>query len=112
MDTRIVKVVDQVITLLATAQYDAAAKLSHRKRLSAREIRGAIAQYGRRLIIGPPEQLEKIDAIEIRDSKPRAWSIQVPLWTKEEGRSDLTLELTVIDNGHRMEVQIDDIRVL
>jgi hypothetical protein len=36
----------------------------------------------------------------------------VPLWTAEEGRSDLSLELSAIpiDGGHRFE--IDDLHVL
>jgi hypothetical protein len=36
----------------------------------------------------------------------------MPLWTKEEGRSDLTLELTVTMGANDTQIELDDIHVL
>jgi hypothetical protein len=39
------------------------------------------------------------------------WSLRVPLWTKEEGRSDLEFQVTVSLVGDDAIVALDDIRV-
>lgn len=112
MDERIISAVKQVLALLVNEQYDEMQSLSRGVRLSAQEMRGAIDQYGRHLIMGPAEQLQEMDVVEVRMATPKRWSIQVPLWTREEGRSDLTLELTLIDSSSSLNVEIDDIHVL
>ena len=40
------------------------------------------------------------------------WSVVIDLWTAEEGRSDLSLEATLIEAPSELLVQIDDIHVL
>ena len=40
------------------------------------------------------------------------FSVHMPLWTEEEGRSDLTLELTIKMPDKGIEVELDDIHVL
>lgn len=35
-----------------------------------------------------------------------------PLWTREEGRSDLTLSVTAIKQGETYTVEVDDLHVL
>ena len=44
--------------------------------------------------------------------KPPRWSVRMDLWTAEEGRSDLSLELTIIESGRGYTVELDDIHVL
>jgi len=78
--------VSKVIRLLADENFDAAEMLTRGERLSARQMRDAIRKYGQTVVVGPPEQLQKMNLIEVRDSVPRRWSAQVPLWTKEEGQ--------------------------
>jgi hypothetical protein len=53
-----------------------------------------------------------MDVVEVRGAKLPQFSICMPLWTQEEGRSDLTLELTVKVLNKIMEVELDDIHVL
>ncbi len=45
-------------------------------------------------------------------SHPEELALDVPLWTKEEGRSDLTLALTAIKQGETYTVEVDDLHVL
>jgi hypothetical protein len=41
------------------------------------------------------------------------WSVRFDLWTVEEGRSDLSIEMTLIDRGDRdLAVEIDNVHVL
>ena len=41
-----------------------------------------------------------------------AWWLVVDLWTKEEGRSDLSLEGTVRDDGTNVRVEIANVHVI
>jgi len=44
---------------------------------------------------------------------PGAWAVLVPLWTREEGMSDLSMEATVVESpGGGVSVVIDNIHVL
>lgn len=52
------------------------------------------------------------DIVEVRGAVPPTWSVVVPVYTREEGRSDLSVELTIVElNGERYGVALDNIRV-
>ena len=54
-----------------------------------------------------------IDSIPVQNAQPLAWSVVVPLFTREEGRSDLSLELTVTElQEGSVGIQVDDLHVL
>jgi hypothetical protein len=72
----------------------------------------AINQYGRQFVMPPEDAFEFMVVIEVRDTQPRRWSVAMPLWTREEGRSDLSLELTIIRGKESFEIELDDIHVL
>jgi hypothetical protein len=52
-----------------------------------------------------------VDVYE-QTSQPDAVTLDVPLWTREEGRSDLTLSVTAIKQGDTYTVEVDDLHVL
>jgi hypothetical protein len=104
---QVLDTVNQILQLLVNCDYDAIEKVSNGVRLSATEIKQAVDQYGRSLEM-PPEDSE-LDIVEIEGGK--GWSVRCDLWTKEEGRSDLTLELTIV-NENNFRVEVDDIHVL
>jgi len=58
----------------------------------------------------PAEAWDIADAIEI-NGHPGTWSLVVPLWTAEEGRSDLSLEATAQDLPSGPAITIDGIHV-
>ena len=64
-------------------------------RLSTQDLSRVIREYGRTPAPPPGDAYADLDAVPIRGASPPAWSVRAPLWTVEEGRSDLTLELTV-----------------
>ena len=43
---------------------------------------------------------------------PDAWWVTVDLWTSEEGRSDLSMEATVREQGERLAIVIDNVHVM
>ena len=101
-----------VIADLACGEYDAVEQRSGGVRLSAQELARAVSEYGRRLLPAPEGPLP-LDVVAISRADVPSWSVDAPLWSAEEGLSDLTLQLTVRvapDGGYQIE--IDDLHVL
>ncbi|HXV84121.1 MAG TPA: hypothetical protein VEG60_30070 [Candidatus Binatia bacterium] len=81
--------------------------------MSADEIEQCVMDYGCEIVPLPTEGFDLVDVVEVADSIPPQWSVYVPLWTREEGLSDLTLRLTVFEASTEQgfKVELDDIRV-
>jgi hypothetical protein len=58
----------------------------------------------------PEEAWASADAIPVT-VRPGEWWVVLPLWTREEGMSDLSLEATVLELPSGVSVVIDDIHV-
>ena len=106
------RTLDRVIRLLADEKYSDLSRLAP-QRLTADELRTAAREYPYKIVY-PTVPLESLtDTIEITKSDPKRWSVVVDLWTKEEGRSDLSLELELSDSdGEFYGVEIDGLHVL
>lgn len=103
--------VRNLMTQIGRGQYEEAVRSCSASRLTADDLREVIGTYRRKLVELPDHVYERLDVIGIIDSNPPAWSVVVPLWSEEEGLSDLMLELTVINDGKRWHVELDDLRV-
>jgi len=112
MANRLEQPVRRVLALLAEKRYTELESLTHGVRLRAADISNAIADYGRTIIAPPDDAFRLMDVVEVKAAVPPRWSITMPVWTKEEGRSDLSVELTVIEDGGAFRVELDDIHVL
>lgn len=100
------------VNALADCEYDNAVRLCDRSRLTASDLGNVVSDYGR-TVVRPPQNFYKyVDCIAIEGRPEPAWSARVPLWTLEEGRSDLTLELTIVETGGRLLLEIDDLKVM
>lgn len=106
------QIAHDIASALVGRDYAEIETLTRRRRPSAEAMKTAVNQYGRTLIMPPPEEFEKLDCVEVRGANPRTFGIRFDLWTKEEGRSDLTLEFTVRGNDDSYEVEVDDLHVL
>jgi len=104
--------VSLVHNLLVTGQYAELEKLTGGVRLSEEEMRKTITDYGRTLIAPPNSAFELMDLIDAKNAEPPRWSITMPLWTQEEGRSDLSIELTVTEQKDGYKIELDDLHVL
>ena len=71
----------------------------------------ALQGYGRTLIALPDEAFRLVEVYPVKGQNA-TWAVDVPLWTAEEGRSDLTLSLTVSDNQNGVRLEIDDLHTL
>ena len=96
-----------VVGLLASEDYDSLGRLSDGT-LTADELRLAISRYGG-VVLAEPFDLGEFEALD----SGSGWWTDVDLYTVEEGRSDLTLSLTLLDaSGAHYGVQIEDLRTL
>ena len=79
--------------------------------LTTDELRDTLVEYGRTVLPLSDELYDAADWFEIEGEKD-LWSVDVPMLTKEEGRSDLTLQLQVkLENGDVL-VRIEALHVL
>jgi len=104
--------VRELVEWLVAADYKAIELFTGGKRLKAGDLQAAIESYGKRLVSIPSGALGNIDVVDIVGSIPKAWSVRVELWTADEGRSDLSLECTMIDCGcDLLKTEIDNLHV-
>jgi hypothetical protein len=105
-------VVREVIEHLVSRRYAELEAMTNGVRLKASDIDRAVAEYGRDLVPPPENAYELLDIVEVRGFSNTKWSVVIPLWTREEGRSDLSVELTLIRCGEKFAVEFDNIHVL
>lgn len=105
--------VRQLVALLVRQDYAGVEASSAGERLTAAELREAVSEYGATLVEPPTPEQAPLDVVEIVGTMERSWSVNVPMWSAEEGRSDLTLELTVTERpGGDFALEVDDLHVL
>jgi hypothetical protein len=113
MDAQIRATVESIYGLLVRGQYVALARFTEGVRLCAEDIERAVREYRFTLAAWPHGQDLPIDVVEVNDASPRAWSIQATAYTVEEGRSDLTLEMTLVETEvGQLRVELDNLHVL
>jgi hypothetical protein len=101
-----------VVALLVAGEYDEVERRTGGKRLTSADIAAAVTAYGRRLVHPPQEAFDELDVVRVAGVVPPTWSVRVGLWSAEEGRSDLTLELTVTQGGGgSYGVELDDLHI-
>ena len=111
VDTPFIDPIRAVVDTLVKGHFDQLERDGRSGRLSAHELQEALQAYGR-TIIPLPDEAFRLAAVYPITGKTATWAIDLPLWTAEEGRSDLTLSLTVSASQHGVHVEIDDLHTL
>ena len=113
MKEKIEKTAKHLVSMLVGHDFADLESLSKGIRLSQSEMEQAVREYPGTLVMPEGSSIPELDVVEVRDSNPTQWSVDIPLWTKEEGRSDLTMHITMtISRKELMDVEVDDIHVL
>lgn len=113
MNEKIQATAKRLVTMLVAHDFAGLEAWSKGIRLKQEHMADALREYPGNFVMPPGSRLPHLDAVEVRDSQPRRWSVDIPLWTEEEGRSDLTVQVTMIESGNDlMGVEIDNIHVL
>lgn len=104
--------VKAMLDLVAIGQFEALVRGAVRSRMSAAELKAIVLEYGRKPIRPPDSFVRQVPVVPIDHAQPEAWAVYAPLWTEEEGRSDLTLDVTIILLGDGVAYEINDLHVL
>ncbi len=105
-------IVRRVADLIADARYEDAVRSCTLSRLSPTDLAAVIEDYGRTFVALPDDFGTCVDSVAIQTTAHPAWSVRAPLWTVEEGRSDLTLEMTIEDRPGQPRIELDDLKVM
>jgi len=107
------KTVEEVLRFIVAQDYESLLQLAPDSRVTAAEVEKAITEYRCRPVMPAAPIEELLDVVEVKGSRPKSWSVNLPLWTKEEGRSGLTLEMRFTESEAAIySVEIDDLHVL
>lgn len=113
MDNKFVSTTKYIVKALVEKNYEKLELFTKGIFLSKENIEGAINEYGDVVVSPPEESYQELDIIEVKNGIPKKWSVRFDLWSKKEGKSDLSLEATFIDNDEELFfVEIDGIHVL
>jgi len=111
MTNDILPVLRDIMIKIEAKDYEKVVSYCSASRLTAEDIKIVVNEYGKSFMVPPPSAFEIVDAVLVRDTDLPTWSLRVPLWSKEEGRSDLEMQLTVRQRGKRWDVELDDMLV-
>ena len=112
-ESKIRDTVRRLVEMLVARDYDGIEAATRGRRLTAEQLSQAVEEYGRELQMPPEVVFENPDVNEIEGAIPQAAWILVDLWTIEEGRSDLTLEIRLTDTGGELyDIEINNLHVL
>jgi hypothetical protein len=92
-----VQAVRITVGLLVDMHYDTLERMTRHRHLTADMMRGAIEQYGRTLVRPPAEAYHDLDGTAVEHGGRAAFAVEFPLWTEEEGRSALELDLVIVE---------------
>lgn len=108
--------VRELAAMLTRRDYAGIEALTGGTWLTAPELLAAVSEYPATFVEPPSPDAAPLDVIEVEQgeqSAARRWSVNVPLWSVEEGRSDLTLEVTVMESSSgSFIIQVDELQVL
>ena len=111
VDTKFMDPIRSLVQALVKGHFDQLEREGRSGRLSSHELETSLKAYGRTIIPLPDEAFGFIEIYPVKGQNS-TWAVDVPLWTAEEGRSDLTLSLTVCESQDGMRLEIDDLHVL
>ena len=86
------------VNLLVDGEHEVLESLTGGRWLTAEQLRRAVVEYGRTLVRPPDSAFNALEVVRAPDQQPATFQIAFPLWTMEEGPSDLVLELRLIES--------------
>jgi hypothetical protein len=101
-----------IVDLLVRHEYGVVEAITRGKRLDAGELALAVDEYGRTLVPPSDDWWSTVRVTPLQ--KPSStYHVAAPLWTAEEGQSDLTLELQLEESIPGVfDTEVLDIHVL
>lgn len=102
-----------VIDLLVRRDYDTVERLQRGSVMPAAALETAVSEYGRTLVPPGDGWWQTVEVTPVTASDVPEFHVAAPVWTAEEGRSDLTLELRLTEIApEAYQVGIEGLHVL
>lgn len=114
-ENKLRRILLHIIGLLVRGEYEALVSFTGGRRLTMQMMQDIVAEWPYSLTMPLHNEIEDLVGAsgEISGSNPHQWWVDVNLYTIEEGRSDLMLQLTVTDDpGEFYRVEMNDLHVL
>jgi hypothetical protein len=111
VNTKFIAPIRALVDMLVKGHSDQLERDGKSGRLSSHELKEALQVHGRTIIALPDEAFRLAEVYPVKGQNA-TWAVDVPLWTAEEGRSDLVLSLTVSDSQDGVRLEIDDLHTL
>jgi hypothetical protein len=105
-------IVWNVVNFLAHPEQIDIYNLFSQSRVTRDDLFRVIEEYGRTLVSPPFGAYDNLNPVRVADESRELWAVAAPLWTKEEGRSDFSIELTINLSHDQPIVELDDCRVM
>lgn len=93
-ESQVRSIVIDLLVLLADGDYESIMERCGYSLLDDNDLRIAVADYGR-TVAAPPADYRFLRACELKARAVPTWHVEADVWTEEEGRSDLTLEMMI-----------------
>ncbi|UTC66576.1 MULTISPECIES: hypothetical protein [unclassified Treponema] len=103
-------IIKEIVYNISVNNYEAVKLNSQNGRVDIDDLRRIITKYGCIIVPLPDEAFTKAEIYDVKDEN--RLDVYIPLWTKEEGRSDLTLSVSCYITNETAKVEINDLRVL
>lgn len=100
--------IEATIDAVSAGDYAGALSVVDASRCSGVHLKSVVDQYGRTLTSSRDTNW---DIVAFAPPAPEGWSVYAPLWSVEEGLSDLQLRFSVVRQDGRCHVTLDDLRV-
>jgi hypothetical protein len=103
-------IIEEIVNNISLNNYKAIEDKGQNGKVDIKDLERVIKEYGCTIIPLPEKAFSKAEVYKMKDES--RLDVYIPLWTEEEGRSDLTLSLSCYYNGNNNKVEINDLEVL
>jgi hypothetical protein len=104
-------IVIDLLVLLADGDYESIMERCGYSLMDGDDLWIAVEEYGG-TVAAPPADYAFMRACELRARAVPTWHVEADVWTEEEGRSDLTLEMTIEFEASGPVIGINNLHVL
>ncbi|MFD2909218.1 hypothetical protein ACFSX9_10820 [Flavobacterium ardleyense] len=103
-------IIAELVYNIANNKYNIIKEKGQNGRVNIDDLIDVIQQYDCTIVPLPEEAFSLAEVFQVKDED--ILDVYLPLWTKEEGRSDLTISLSCLTKNGEKTIIIEDLGVL
>ncbi|CAM5505834.1 hypothetical protein MAUB1S_08449 [Mycolicibacterium aubagnense] len=79
--------------------------------MNAGDLGNIVSDYGIEIVMPPEGRYRELDVISVSPAGIPTFSVVTDVWTKIDGKSDVSIEMTVKIDGEDVIVEIDNLHI-